>query len=254
MGSQRVRYDWATELNWLRNKLTKLSYPSQFPERAAISPSSVSSGQRLPCQQTRPPTLFSAASAISAESADLVSSQAQRGGSVILLKAPPFLWHSSFFWITCLLNFSPPQLSFTMKLASPPTIPVYLFAHGLSPYSVTNMTWKPLRSGNQKCVSQILCFTWFISIWLISLSWSQESKHLTTSSPTDLHEVFLQLLWSTLVLLKPIRLVQHFPIELAMVMENFVSELSSMGPTSHMWPLSLWNMATVIRKLIFFTF
>ena len=49
-----------------------------------------SPGQRLPCQQTRPPTLFSVASAISAESADLVSSQAHRGGSVILLKAPPF--------------------------------------------------------------------------------------------------------------------------------------------------------------------
>ena len=43
-----------------------------------------------------------------------------------------------------------PQLSFTMKLASPPTTPVYLFPHGLSPYSVSNMTWKPLQPGQSE--------------------------------------------------------------------------------------------------------
>ena len=188
IGSQSVGHDWATELNWLRNKLTKLSYPSQFPERTAVSPSSVSSGQRLPCQQTRPPTLFSVASAISAESADLVSSQAHRGGSVILLKAPPFPWHSPFFWITCLLNFSPALLHHeTSQPTNNSCLSVCTWPFS---FSVINMTWKPLQSGNQKCVSQILCFTWFISIWLISLSWSQESKCPTTSSPTALHEVF----------------------------------------------------------------
>lgn len=178
-----------------------------------------------------------------------------KGGSVILLKAPPFLWHSSFFWITC------PSISPLPSFPSPWNQPahqqfLFICLHMAFLLTVSLLwPWKPLQSGNQKCISQILSALLGLSpSGFVSLSWSQESKHSTTSSPTDLHEVFLQLLWSTLVLLKPIRLVQHCPIELAMVMENFVSELSSMGPTSHMWPLSPFEIWLLLSENLFFTF